>query len=240
VTALLRLRFQEHVEKHGGDKVAAVLSPFMACEEAWLLAQFIREAAPQAALAMGPVPVEGEDRHFPVGAKGDAVQFAISKEKCPNRRGVETILEHGGGTTLTFEEFVEKASEGAFSAAWIVGGYPKVWLDKTVVKKLSGKFELLVVQDIFANDLTAEATVMLPACSWAEREGSFMNIDGLIQPFDWAIHPPDGAKRDGQYLFEVAGYAGLYSGERVRELMAATMPAFAEVLAAPQHAAHAH
>jgi NADH-quinone oxidoreductase subunit G len=236
---LLRFRLREHVASSGGEEVAAVLSPFMACEEAWLLAHFIREAAPQAALAMGPVPVEGEDQHFPVGAKGDAVKFTISKEKCPNRRGVETILEHAGGTTLTFEEFVEKAGEGAFSAAWIVGGYPKPWLDKAVVKKLSGKFELLVVQDIFPNDLMAEATIMLPACSWAEREGSFVNIDGLIQPFDRAIEPPDGAKRDGQALFEIAGYGGLYSGERVRELMAATIPAFAEVVTPPKAVVHA-
>ncbi|UCF34843.1 MAG: (2Fe-2S)-binding protein [Phycisphaerales bacterium] len=237
---ILRFRFQEHVEKHGGDKVAAVLSPFMACEEAWLLGRFIREMAPQAALAMGPVPLEDEDQRFPVGAKGEAVKFEISKEKCPNRRGVEAILEQAGGTVLAFEDFIEKAGADAFSAAWIVGGYPKPWLEKAVAKKLSGKSELLVVQDIFPNDLMAEATFVLPACSWAEREGCFMNIDGLIQPFDWAIHPPDGVKRDGQYLFEIAGYTGLYSGKRVRELMAATMPAFAEVLAAPQLAAHAH
>ena len=30
-----------------------MLSPFMACEEAWLLIRFIREVAPDAALAMG-------------------------------------------------------------------------------------------------------------------------------------------------------------------------------------------
>ncbi|MCH7886227.1 MAG: (2Fe-2S)-binding protein, partial [Planctomycetes bacterium] len=60
VPRIVRIRFEEHVKEHGADQVAAMLSPFMACEEAWLLIQFIREVAPQASLVMGPVPMEGE------------------------------------------------------------------------------------------------------------------------------------------------------------------------------------
>ncbi len=239
VPRILRFRFEENVRKHGAGKVVAVLSPFMACEEAWLLIRFIREIAPDAALAIGPVPMEGEDQHFPVGAAGNTVRFTIVKEKCPNRRGIEMLLEAAGGTTLAFEECVEKSQAGDFSAAWIVGGYPKAWVDKETAK-IAGKFELLVVQDIFENDLTAGAAVVLPACAWAERDGSFVNAAGLIQPFDRAIAPPEGAKRDGQYLYEIAGYEGLYSGERVRELMAATIPAFAEVCEAKPRPVHAH
>ena len=72
-----------------------------------------------------------------------------------------------------------------------------------------------------------------------EREGSFVNAAGFIQPFERAIDPPDGAMRDGQYLYELAGYAGVYRSGRVRELMGATIPAFQEdreTLAAPVQA----
>ena len=58
---LARFRFERAVERDGSEKIAAVLSPFMSCEEAWLLARFIRDVAPEATLALGPVPVEGED-----------------------------------------------------------------------------------------------------------------------------------------------------------------------------------
>ncbi len=44
-----------------------------------------------------------------------------------------------------------------------------------------------------------------------------------------SVHAPEGAKRDGQYLFEIAGYTGLYSGQCVRDLMAEGIPAFREV-----------
>ena len=236
---IIRFRFAEHVRKHGASQVVAVLSPFMACEEAWLLIKFIREVAREATLVLGPVPVEGEDQHFPIGATGDAVKFTIRNEKCPNRRGIELLREAAGGSTLTFEEFLQQSTDGKFSAGWIAGGYPKAWMDKSTAK-MAGKFALLVVQDLFENDLMAEAAIVLPACAWAEREGSFVNADGLVQPFERAIDAPEGSRPDGQYLFEIAGYQGLYTGERVRELMAGTIPAFGDVQGAPATPAHAH
>ncbi len=236
---ILRVRFKEHVREEGANKVAVMLSPFMACEEAWLLIKFIRDVAPEATLALGPVPVEGEDQQFPVGATSDDVKFTILKEKCPNRRGIEMLLEAAGGSTLTFEEFVEKSDAGKFTAAWIVGGYPKPWIDKKTAQ-FAAKSSLLVVQDIFENELMKAAAIVLPACAWVERDGSFVNANGLVQPFERAIEPPEGARRDGQYLYELARYEGLYSGERVRELMAERNPAFARVWEAPAAPAHAH
>jgi NADH-quinone oxidoreductase subunit G len=236
---IIRFRFEEHVKKSGGNKIVAMLSPFMACEEAWLLARFIREIAPDAALAIGPVPTEGDDQCFPVGASGDAVKFTIRKEKCPNRRGIEMVLEASGGATLTFEEFVERSTADDFKAGWIVGGYPQDWVDKSV-GKIAEKFEFLVLQDLFPNALTAAATIVLPACAWVERSGSFVNSAGLIQPFERAINAPDGARRDGQYLYELADFEGIYQGARVRELMAATIPAFAEITETPPKPVHSH
>ncbi len=236
---IVRFRLEQHVEKNGAGGVAAVLSPFMSCEEAWLLVNFIRERAAEATLVMGPVPTEGEDQQFPVGATGDEVKFTILKEKCPNHRGVEMVLKAAGGPSVAFEEFVELSTRGEFTAAWIVGGYPKPWVDKTAAKA-AAKIELLIVQDLFENALTTAAAIVLPACACVEREGSFVNAAGLVRPFERAINPPDGARRDGQYLYEIAGYRGLYNAEDVRKLMAETMPAFAEIKEAPARPAHAH
>ncbi len=239
LTDILRFRFEEIAAEKGDAKIAAMLSPFMACEEAWLMIRFLREVAPNCVLAMGPVPIEGDDQRFPVGATGDGVKFTISKEKCPNRRGVEMILAAAGGAVLKTTEFVERATRGDFAAAWIVGGYPTAWVDKDTAK-IVGKCEFLVVQDLFENELTGEARIVLPFCAWVEREGSFVNAGGLVQPFGRAIDAPDGARRDGQYLYEIAGFTGLFDAERVREMMATTMPAFANVCGAAPVAVHAH
>ena len=237
--AIVRFRFDEHVREQGSSKVVLMLSPFLTCEEAWLLIRFIRGIAPESTLVMGPVPTEGDDQKFPVGSNGTGVKFTILKEKCPNRRGVEMLIAAAGGKTPSFKEFVEQAGKGAFTAGWIAGGYPKPWVEAETAK-IAAQFRLLVVQDLFENDLMAGAALVLPACVWAEREGSFVNAKGLVQPFERAVDPPDGAQRDGQYLYEIAGFTGLYRAEHVREMMAREIPAFGKVHVPPPIPAHAH
>ncbi len=219
----------------------------MSCEEAWLLARFIRDVAPEATLALGPVPVEGEDETFPrgrdVGASNggneNAVKFTIRAEKCPNRRGVEMVLDAAGGTVVSFDEFVKQAAEGAFAAAWIVGGYPNEWATMEL-GKAAEKIGDLFVQDMFPGVLTDAASVVVPSCSWAERSGSFVYSQGMIPRFESAIVPLEGCQRDGQVLFALAGEVGLYRAAGVRELMAATMAAFAELHEAPAEPIFAH
>ncbi len=239
IPEIVSYRFAQHVAKHGDDKIAVVLSPMMACEEAWLLVKFIRGVAPSATIATGFVPTSGEAQHFPVGCKPDEAKFTILPEKCPNRRGVELITERAGGNTCDFDAFVKQAVGGAYSGAWIVGGYPDEWVPKDLTKATK-HLKLLVMQDMFENTLTEAAAIVLPACAWVERDGSFMNHTGKIQPFERAVRVPQGARRDGQYLFEIAGHGGLYSGERVREMMAEEMSEFSEVGDAPPKPVHQH
>jgi len=235
---LVRVRLAEIAQADGADKIAAVLSPFMSCEEAWLLARFVRDVAPQAALVMGSVPVEGQDEKFPKD-DGQAVRFTIRSEKCPNRRGVEMVLEAAGGTILPFDEFMKTASEAAFSAAWIVGGYPQAWVSKELAGALS-KIQHVVAQDLFASALTDAASVILPGCAWAERSGCFVNCQGVVQPFEAAIVPPQGCQQDGNYLYAMAGFTGLYDPEKVRDMMAQTVPAMGQVRVPPPPPEHSH
>ena len=52
------------VAKNGAGSLYALLSPMMACEEAWLLGKAIRAIDPQAVLILGPVPTTGQDEVF--------------------------------------------------------------------------------------------------------------------------------------------------------------------------------
>jgi len=230
---LIRFHLSEAVRSRGGAAVAVQLSPFMSCEEAWLLVSFVRRLAPEAALALGPVPREGSDEVFPVGAGAGRARFIIHAEKAPNRRGLEVILEWAGGPVLSLDSLWERGARGEFAAMWIVGGYPQPgWAAKGQMEA-ARKASVLIVQDLWPGELAEAATLLLPSCSWAEREGTFVNADGLIQPFARAINPPDGARADGQYLYQIAGHVGLYGGSRVREMMAREIPAFASVHEAP-------
>jgi predicted molibdopterin-dependent oxidoreductase YjgC len=44
-----------------------------------------------------------------------------------------------------------------------------------------GKLDLLIVQEIFHTETTAQADVVLPALSWAEQDGTFTNLERRVQ-----------------------------------------------------------
>jgi NADH-quinone oxidoreductase subunit G len=238
--AVIRQHLAAVVSKHGPAAAGVVLSPEMACEEAWLLASFVRSLAPEAVLALGDVQVVGGEEKFPKGATDGNVKFVIRPEKNPNARGVERVIQVMGGNAISREDLVARAGKGEFAALWIAGGYPQPgWAGKTLIEA-AGKAELLIVQDMFPGPLTEAARMVLPFCAWVEREGTFVNHAGKVQPFMRAIDPPEGAMRDGQYLYALAGYTGLYTGARVREMMKATMPEMGELHVPPMACAHEH
>ncbi len=228
----LRNRLGAAARKDDGAGVAAVLSPEMSVEEAWLLGRFIRGLAPKATLALGWVKVVGVDQRFPKG-------FVIRAEKCPNRRGVQRVLELLGGPTGDFPSFLEAARSGRFSAAYVMGGYSDAWVTDEVAAAISA-IGTLVVHDLFASRLDAHTTIQIPGASWAEREGAFMNCDGLLQPFERAIAPLAGIKGDGPFFAELAGESGLYRARRIREKMAALAAEFAQVFTPREEPEHAH
>jgi len=227
----IRERFVERLQPGEGTRIATVLSPMLSCEEAWLLVKSVRNIARRATLVLGHVPVSGEDQRFPKG-------FVINAEKCPNRRGIETIIEKSGGPRLGFADFIGAVAADKFSAVYLTAGYPTEWLDPCWPQAFA-RMGCLIVHELFASPLDEFAAVRIPGAAWLEREGSFMNCDGLVQAFERAIPPPQGVKADGQFLHELVGGTGLYRAAKVRETMAAVLPQFAELFvprAAPQHA----
>jgi len=141
-------------------------------------------------------------------------------------------VQSAAGNVLTAEEFIDQAAGGAFSAAWITGGCPSPWVSKDLAAAVA-KIALIIAQDMFENAVTGAATLILPACSFAERDGSFMNHAGRIQPFTRAIDPPEGARWDGRYLYEIGGHAGLFNARKVREMMVEEIEAFGSIHEAP-------
>ncbi len=211
-----------------GDKCAAIFSPWMANEEAYLLASYLRSLSPKFRFALGPVRVEGEDDTYPKDFYGrplEPVRFTIHAEKCPNRRGVTMVLEHFGGAT-TMGDVAAQADAGGLEALYAVGGDPAGWLTDAHAGALA-KASLLVVQDFLPSALTEQAHYVLTGGSFAERDGSFVNYKGLAQEIHRAIRPPDGARPDGRILWDLSGRKGLFNAAAIRKEMAEKIPAFA-------------
>ena len=68
--------------------------------------------------------------------------------------------------------------------------------------------EFLVVQDIFHNETTRFADVVLPAACFAEKDGVFTNSDRRVQRVRKAVEPPGEARADWEILCDLARAAG--------------------------------
>jgi NADH-quinone oxidoreductase subunit G len=218
--------------QRNGAAVAAVLSPFLTCEEAYLLAKFMKSLSAQVRLYLGWVPVIGEDDTYPKDRKGRPVQpvkFTIRAGKCPNRRGVEEILRHFQGNVAGFDELLRVAGPGELQALYVTAGYsPRAgnWVVQAQAEAL-GRVPLLVVQDLFASPLTAAARYVLPAASFAEKDGTFVNHAGLAQAIHWAVRPERFERTDSQVFLDLLGRRGLVHAPTLRQELAATISYFA-------------
>jgi formate dehydrogenase major subunit len=68
--------------------------------------------------------------------------------------------------------------------------------------------EFLVCQDIFENETTKYADVILPASSFLEKSGTFTNAERRIQLVAPAIDPPGGAKTDFEIITTISRELG--------------------------------
>lgn len=184
-------------------RLAAVISPHLTVEEAYLLCGFIRSIDPEAPLAIGPTPVVGEDERFPSG-------FTIAAEKCPNRRGVEEVIAHFAHGVDTFDQLLEQIDQDEVRGVWVSGGYKSEWIGQATARRFA-RLKLLIVQDLFPSPLSAVATYVLPGAAYAERDGSYVNRADRLQSAAWAIRPPMGVRTEGSILWELNGRKGLYN-----------------------------
>jgi NADH-quinone oxidoreductase subunit G len=228
----VRQSFQK-VAQTEPQAIVAVFSPWMTCEEAFLLATWMKNLSQQARLVLGPVPIAGEDDLYPKDWRGHPIlppKFIIRAEKCPNRRGVQAVLEHFQSPAVEFSEVLHDAGDGRLRAAYVVGGGPPAWLETEQVALLA-KVPLLVVQDILRSELTDAAQIVLPGASFAEKEGTYVNHAGLAQMIMRSIHCPAEGYSDGRIFMEILNRPGLFNARILRQQLAGEVPVFAPLQA---------
>jgi NADH-quinone oxidoreductase subunit G len=203
-------------------RIAAVLSPMLTVEEAYLLVKYVLDIDSSALLVLGHVPVVGEDETFKNG-------FTIRAEKCPNRKGVAAIVSKLGGELVGWNDLPTRWASESFGALWITGGYGGPWHDEATAAALAN-VKTLVVQDMFASPLWNRATYQLPGASFAEREGSYVNIGDRLQSFTWAVRPPAGVMTEGRLYWQLLKRPGLYNARRVLDDVAREIVYFSAAL----------
>ena len=132
---------------------------------------------------------------------------------------------------LTVTDMMNLAYEGKVKAAYVIGENVMVSdPDLNHVEKSLEKLEFLVVQDIFLTETAQMADVVLPAASFAEKEGTFVNTERKVLRVRKGVEPPGEAQADWRILSALAtrmGYAMEYeSSQAIMEEIATVTPSF--------------
>ena len=160
-----------------------------------------------------------------------AVSDLANAKKMEEAWGVTGLPTQPG---LTVTQMVPKAHEGEFKALYIIGENPLVSDPDLNHAEASLKhLDFLVVQDIFLTETAELADVVLPAKSFAEKDGTFSNTERRVQRIRKAVEPPGEVKDDWEILCEVAtrmGYEMHYeNSEAVFNELASVTPSYAGI-----------
>ena len=134
-------------------------------------------------------------------------------------------------TGMTVVEMEEEAVHGNIKALYIMGENPMGSSpDMNEVEEGFRKLEFMVVQEMFLSETAKMADVVLPACSFAERDGTFTNTERRVQLLRPAIPPVGESKPDWQIVCELAAAMGqpfsYQSSADVMEEIASLVPSY--------------
>ncbi|MEQ8145282.1 molybdopterin oxidoreductase family protein [Streptomyces sp. OP7] len=98
------------------------------------------------------------------------------------------------------------AEQGSVGFLWIAGTNPAVSLPDLgrIRRILSGDQCFVVVSDGYRTETTELADVVLPAALWAEKTGTYTNVDRTVHLQEKAVEPPGQARGDQEIFTDYA------------------------------------
>jgi len=116
-------------------------------------------------------------------------------------------LPEGAGLTLV--EIMHAAHEGKIKGMYIMGENPVLSdPDSNSVMEALKNLDFLVVQDIFLSETAQLADVVLPAATFAEKDGSLTNTERRVQLWHKAVEPPGEARPDWEIICDISNRMG--------------------------------
>jgi formate dehydrogenase alpha subunit len=161
-----------------------------------------------------------------------AVGDPAAQKKFSEAWGVE--LPDTPGLTVT--EVFDAITAGSLKGLYIVGENPMLSdPDQTHVEEALRELDFLVVQDLFLSETAQLADVVLPASSFAEKDGTFTNTERKVQRVRRAVPAPGEARSDWEIIADLArrlgarhGWSYSHAGDILDEIAALT-PSYAGI-----------
>jgi formate dehydrogenase alpha subunit len=159
------------------------------------------------------------------------VTDAAARQKMEAAWGVSNLPDWVG---KTMTDMLPAISKGDIKALYIIGENPALTdPDSNHAVKEMQHLEFLVVQDIFLTETGKLADVVLPASSFAEKEGTFANTERRVARVRQAIRPVGQSRPDWEIICELSrllGYPMDYKNpEEIFEEIRQVTPSYAGI-----------
>jgi predicted molibdopterin-dependent oxidoreductase YjgC len=138
----------------------------------------------------------------------DGSGLFLCGEKANSQGAIDLgILPQDGG--LGAQAMLEAAGSGKLDALYVVGedllsSYP----DRAKVEKALDKAAFVVAQELFLSPTAQKADVVLPAASFAEKDGTFTNAERRIQRVRAGVSSPGEARTDAAIFMMLSAKLG--------------------------------
>src|SRR5213079_2402948 len=180
-TAIAQAALQ--LKQFSGAEIAIIASGRMTNEELWLTSQLAKSLGTQ---MIDIVPRRGPGDHI-----------LLSKDRNPNTNGARLILGSRSAPGAKLIAIADAVRSGGIKALWILK--ENAMHLGLSVEELT-RLPALIVMNNLQNAATEEASVVLPACGFAEKRGSMVNGKGRLQRLNRAARPPGNARDDWEIL----------------------------------------
>jgi NADH-quinone oxidoreductase subunit G len=175
---------------HGPQSVAVLASPRMSNEELYFIRRIFKDH----------LNIHRIESQVPSNAAVYSDDFLITADKNPNTRGAQLFLPSGLGSQALLQALIE----GPVRFLYIFQHDLMTGFDSKFVTEALAKADCVVFQGSWNHATAASADIQLPAAVYAEKEGTFTNIQGRVQRFHAAVAPLGESLPDLEILSRLA------------------------------------
>ena len=136
------------------------------------------------------------------------------REEVAKLWGVESVPEKPGHSAV---ELFEAVREGKVRALWIACTNPAHSMpQQALIREALENCEFVVLQEAYGNTETAPyADLLLPALTWAEKEGTVTNSERCITHVNAAVSAPGETRADWRIVRDFAKALGPHLGKEL-------------------------
>lgn len=177
------IRLSAMLKEHGPQAVGAILSSTLTNEELFLAQKFCREV-------VGTDNIDYQVREVQEEGKDAALDPLYRLDRTPNTAGARFWGAYPQNGGWNFPQMIEAAQKGQLKVLLLLGeNLQDSMIPAKDLQAALSKVELIISWDTFLGEINKSAHVIIPATSFAEKEGTFTNYQGKVQMIQPALNP---------------------------------------------------